>query len=317
MTRSHQWTAADIPDQTGRTFLVTGANAGIGLATTGALTARGAKVIMACRNLDKAEAARATLPAAARELTQVRELDLADLESVESLVADIAARAAEPADPGLAPADRPFGRIDVLINNAGVMNIPHARTAQGHEMQFGVNVLGHHALTAGLVPHLTDRVVWLGSLAHLWGRIETDDLSMERRGYRPLGAYGHSKLACIMLAYEWQRRFEREGSTLRSVAAHPGYTATELIRQSGRPLADRFFELGNSIPGAGLTPEQGALPVLHAATVPDISGGAFVGPDKLGGLRGHPQITRSTRRSHDQAVAADLWQRCTDMVAFR
>ena len=301
-TRTHRWTSADIPDQTGRTFIVTGANAGIGLATTAALTTRGGRVIMACRNPDKAEAARATLPAAARQLTRVRQLDLADLDSVAAFVA------ASASDPG---------RIDVLINNAGLMNIPHALTAQGHEMQFGVNTLGHHALTAGLAPHLTDRVVWLGSLAHLWGRIDTDDLNMERRGYRPLAAYGNSKLGCIMLAYEWQRRFARSGSGLRSVAAHPGYTATELIRQSGRRVADRFFALGNSIPGIGLTPEQGALPVLYAATVPDIAGGAFVGPDRAGGLRGYPEIARSSRRSHDPAVAADLWQRCSDMVAFR
>lgn len=298
MTRTHRWTAADIPDQTGRTFVVTGANAGIGLATTTALTARGAEVIMACRNAEKAEAARASLPAASRERASVRLLDLADLDSVAAFVAET-------------------GPVDVLINNAGLMNIPHALTAQGHEMQFGVNTLGHHALTAGLEPLLTDRVVWLGSLAHLWGRIDTDDLSMERRGYGAMAAYGNSKLACIMLAYEWQRRFDREGSDLRSVAAHPGYTATELTRHSGKPLADRFFQLGNAIPGAGLTPNQGALPVLYAATVPDIAGGAFVGPDRAGGLRGLPEITWSTRRSHDQALAAELWQRCSDMAAFR
>ena len=296
MPRTRRWTSADIPDQTGRTFVVTGANAGIGLATTAALTGSGARVIMACRNPDKAEAARATLPAASRDLARVRRLDLADLDSVAGFVAE---------------------RVDVLINNAGLMNIPHALTAQGHEMQFGVNTLGHHALTAQLAPHLTDRVVWLGSLAHLWGRIDTDDLSMERRGYRPLAAYGNSKLGCLMLAYEWQRRFDRAGSGLRSVAAHPGYTATELIRRSDRRVADRVFQLGNSIPGVGLTPEQGALPVLYAATVPDIAGGAYVGPDRLGGLRGYPEIARSSRRSHDPAVAADLWQRCSDMVAFR
>lgn len=304
MTRSNKWTSASIPDQSGRAFIVTGANAGIGFATTAALTERGARVVMACRDTDKAEAARASLPAAAQALTQVRRLNLADLDSVEEFIADVGS------DPTL-------DRIAVLINNAGLMNVPLSRTAQGHEMQFGVNTLGHHALTLGLAPRLTDRVVWLGSLAHLWGRIDTDDLSMDRRGYTSLGAYGHSKLACIMLAYEWQRRFEREGSGVRSVAAHPGYTATELIRQSGKPLADRFFKLGNSIPGAGLTPQQGALPVLYAATVRDIAGGSFVGPDQAGGLRGYPQLTWSTKRSHDPAVAADLWQRCTDMAAFR
>ena len=302
MTRSHRWSAADIPDQTGRTFVVTGANGGIGLATTAALTARGARVVMACRNEEKAEAARSTLPAGSRELARVRLLDLADLDSVERFVADTA----EEGTP-----------IDVLINNAGLMNIPHARTAQGHEMQFGVNVLAHHVLTRGLEPMLTDRVVWLGSLAHLRGRVDPDDLGMDARGYRPLAAYANSKLACIMLAYEWQRHAERTGSGLRSVAAHPGYTATELIRQSGNPVADRFFELGNSLTWAGLTPEMGALSVLYAAVAPDVAGGEFVGPDRLGGLRGDPKIARSSRRSHDRATAAALWRRCTEMAAFQ
>lgn len=303
MTRSHPWNTTSVPDQTGRTVIVTGANTGIGLATTAALAERGARVVMACRDTAKAESARASLPAAARERTQVRRLDLADLDSVAGFVSTVTS------DPVL-------GRIDVLVNNAGLMNTPHSLTAQGHEMQFGVNALGHHALTLGLAPVLTDRVVWLASLAHLWGRVDPDDLSMERSGYRPIRAYGNSKLACLMLAYEWQRRLEREGSPVRSVAAHPGYTATELMRQSGRPLMDRFFRLGNSIPGAGLTPAQGALPVLYAATVTDIAGGTFVGPDRVGGLRGHPEITWSTRRSHDTAVAAQLWRRCSEMVAF-
>lgn len=303
MTRSHRWSAADIPDQSGRVVVVTGANAGIGLATTAALTASGAEVVMACRDTARAEAARASLPAGSRARARVRHLDLADLESVARFV------------------DATDSEVDVLINNAGVMNLPHSRTAQGHEMQFGVNALAHHALTAGLTagprPRLTDRVVWLGSLAHLRGRLDTDDLDMERSGYRSMSAYADSKLACIMLAYEWQRRFERAGTGLRSVAAHPGYTATELMRRSGRPLADRFFALGNSISWAGLTPEQGALSVLHAATVPDLPGGSFVGPDRIGGLKGRPRLTRSSRRSHDRATAATLWERCTEMAAFR
>ena len=279
--------------------MVTGANAGIGLASTRALTAKGATVIMACRNTEKAEAARASLPAGSRDLARVRRLDLSDLDSVDEFVAGTS------------------DRVDVLINNAGLMNIPAARTAQGHEMQFGVNTLGHHTLLLGLLPHLTDRVVWLGSLAHWRGRLDTDDLNMDLRGYHSLNAYANSKLGCIMLAYEWQRRFGAEGSELRSVAAHPGYTATELMRHSNKPLADRFFELGNSLSWAGLSPEMGALSVLYAATVPDIAGGAFVGPDRLAGLRGHPQIARSSRRSHDRTTAAALWQRCTEMAAFR
>lgn len=299
MSRTPRWSASDIPDQTGRTVVVTGANAGIGLATTQALVARGARVVMACRDLGKAEAARASLPAGDRDRAQVRQLDLADLDSVDEFIAGTA------------------GRVDVLINNAGVMNLPHSRTAQGHEMQFGVNALGHHALTQGLLPQVDDRVVWLGSLAHLRGRVDPDDLSMDLRGYRPMAAYANSKLACIMLAYEWQRRLGREGSAVRSMAAHPGYTATELLRQSGRPAADRFFELGNSISWAGLTPEMGALSVLYAATVPDLPGATFVGPDRLGGLRGHPAVARSSRASHDRAVAAALWERCSEMAAFR
>ncbi|MET3861927.1 NAD(P)-dependent dehydrogenase (short-subunit alcohol dehydrogenase family) [Dietzia sp. 2505] len=299
MSRTPRWSASDVPDQTGRTLVVTGANAGIGLATTEALVARGARVVMACRNLEKAEAARATLPPAVRDLALVRRLDLADLDSVDEFVAGT------------------VDRVDVLINNAGVMNLPPSRTAQGHEMQFGVNALAHHALTAGLLPRLTDRVVWLGSLAHLRGRVDTDDLSMDLRGYRPMAAYANSKLACIMLAYEWQRRLGREGRGIRSMAAHPGYTATELLRQSGRPAADRFFELGNSISWAGLTPETGALSVLYAATVPDLPGATFVGPDRLGGLRGYPTIARSSSRSRDERVAAALWERCTEMSAFR
>ncbi|KAA0918554.1 SDR family NAD(P)-dependent oxidoreductase [Dietzia sp. ANT_WB102] len=302
MNRSHRWSAADIPDQAGRTFVVTGANGGIGLAITAALTARGARVIMACRNVDKAEAARATLPAETRGLAEVRLVDMADLDSVDEFVAATAAAG---------------GQVDVLVNNAGLMNIPHARTAQGHEMQFGVNVLAHHALTRGLEPMLTDRVVWLGSLAHLRGRLDTDDLNMDARGYGPMAAYANSKLACIMLAYEWQRHFDRGGNGLKSLAAHPGYTATELIRQSGKPLADRFFELGNSMTWAGLTPEMGALSVLFAATMPGLAGGEFVGPDRLGGLRGHPEVTTSSRRSYDQSVSAALWERCTEMTEFQ
>lgn len=304
MSRSPRWTTADITDQSGRTVVVTGANGGIGLATAAALAGRGARVIMACRDTAKAEAARASLPAGSRDLVEVRPLDLADLDSVAAFAAAV---------------DEP---VDVLINNAGLMNIPLARTAQGHEMQFGVNVLGHHALVQSLLPRLTDRVVWLGSLAHLRGRVEPDDLSMDMRGYRPLAAYAHSKLACIMLAYEWQRRFDRahstgDGPTLHSVAAHPGYTATGLMRQSGRRHADRFFALGNAVPGAGQSPEMGALPTLYAATTPDLAGGTFVSPAGTAGLRGHPVPSSSSRRSRDRVTAAALWERCTEMAAYR
>src|SRR5699024_8048858 len=139
----------------------------------------------------------------------------------------------------------------------------------------------------------------------------------ELRGYRPLAAYAHSKLACIMVAYEWQRRFDREGSGLRSVAAHPGYAATALIRQSGRSGADRFFALGNAIPGAGQSARMGALPTLCAATVPDLPGGSFIGLDRRGGLRGHPAPTPAARRSRDREIGAALWDRCSEMAEYR
>ena len=299
MTRSHRWTAADIPDQTGRSFVVTGSNTGIGLATTAALTARGARVIMACRNAEKAEAARAGLPAAARELAHVRRLDLADLDSVAEFV--------ENADS--------LGPIDVLINNAGLMNIPHGLTAQGHEMQFGVNTLGHHALTAGLAPHLMDRVVWLGSIMHRFGTVDPDDLDRTRRRYSPMPVYADSKLACVMLAYEQQRRLDAAGSSLRAVAAHPGYSATDLQYRSGSRLQDLAMKAAELIPFLVQPAERGALPELYAATVPSLPGGSYVGPDGPGELTGHPKVVDSTRASHDREVAAALWKRCAEMTA--
>src|SRR5690625_5183112 len=266
-----RWSTADIPDQTGRTFVITGANAGLGLQSTRALTDAGARVVMACRDAARAEAARAALPHPDR--AAVVSLDLADLDSVraagETLVGE---------------------RPDVLINNAGLMNIPQARTAQGHEMQFGVNVLGHFALTEMLVPTLTDRVVWLGSLMHRIGTIDPDDLDWDRRRYSPMQVYGASKLACIMLAYEQQRRLDTEGSSLRAVAAHPGYSATNLQYRSGSRAQDRLMKLVEKIPLLVQPAERGALPQLYAATAATLPGGAYVGPDGPGELTGYPRV---------------------------
>ncbi|MDV8002053.1 oxidoreductase [Rhodococcus sp. IEGM 1408] len=290
-----RWTTADIPDQTGRTFVVTGANGGLGLQATRALTDKGARVLMACRDTARAGAARAGLPHPDR--AEVVQLDLADLDSV---------RAAGDTLAGLGP--------DVLINNAGVMNIPRGRTAQGHEMQFGVNVLGHFALTEQLAPVLTDRVVWLGSMMHRFGSVDPDDLDWTRRKYSPMPVYAATKLACIMLAYEQQRRFEAAGSTLKAVAAHPGYSATDLQYHSGSRVQDLVMRVAEKVPFLVQPAERGALPELYAATVESVPGGAYVGPSGLGELTGYPEIVDSTRASHDRDVAAALWERCQAMT---
>lgn len=291
-----RWTPADIPDQSGRTFVITGANAGLGLQSTKALTDAGARVLMACRDAGRAEAARAGLTHPDR--AEVVELDLADLDSV---------RAAGEVLAGHGP--------DVLINNAGLMNIPRSTTVQGHEMQFGVNVLGHFALTQALEPVLTDRVVWLGSIMHRFGALDPDDLDRTRRRYSPMPVYADSKLACVMLAYEQQRRLDAAGSSLKAVAAHPGYSATDLQYRSGSRLQDLFMKAAERIPFLVQPAERGALPELYAATVPSLPGGSYVGPDGPGELTGYPKIVDSTRASHDQEIAAALWERCEEMTA--
>ena len=291
-----RWTPADIPDQTGRTFVITGANAGLGLQSTRALTDAGARVLMACRDTGRAETARAGLPHPDR--AEVVELDLADLHSVRAAAEVLAER-----------------RPDVLINNAGLMNIPRSATVQGHEMQFGVNVLGHFALTQALEPVLTDRVVWLGSIMHRFGTVDPDDLDWNRRKYSPMPVYGATKLACVMLAYEQQRRLDAAGSSLKAVAAHPGYSATDLQYRSGSRLQDLLMKAAELIPFLVQSAERGALPELYAATVATLPGGAYVGPDGPGELTGYPKIVESTRASHDREVAAALWERCAEMTA--
>jgi NAD(P)-dependent dehydrogenase (short-subunit alcohol dehydrogenase family) len=276
-----KWTAADIPDQTGRTVIVTGANAGLGAATACALAKQGATVVLACRNPDKGAAAAATMPGD----VSVRELDLADLASVRAFAA----------------ATGPF---DVLVNNAGVMATPLRRTADGFESQFGTNFLGHFALTVQLLPVLADRVVTVASNAHRWGRIDLDDLNWQRRRYRRWLAYGQSKLADLMFAYELQRRLHAAGSTLRSVAAHPGYAATELQSGAGA-RAERVMTLGNRL--IAQSAERGALPMLYAATMPDVRGGEYWGPDGAAELVGHPTRVGSSRSSRDGRTAVRLW----------
>ena len=275
--------------------MITGANAGLGLQSTRALTGAGAHVVMVCRDAVRAEAARAELPHPGR--AEVVRMDLADLDSVRATGEVLATRGA-----------------DVLINNAGLMNIPRARTVQGHEMQFGVNVLGHFALTQILEPVLTDRVVWLGSMMHTIAVLDPDDLDWERRTYSPMRVYADSKVACIMLAYEQQRRLDVAGSSLRAVAAHPGYSATGLQYRSGSRLQDLLMKAVEKLPWVVQPAERGALPQLYAATEPALPGGSYVGPDGPGELTGYPTVVESSRASRDRAMAAALWERCLEMT---
>lgn len=290
------WTTADIPDQTGRVFVVTGANTGLGLAATRALAEKNAHVVMACRNLDKANAARDGLGALA-EHTEVRRLDLGDLSSVRTFGEELS-----------------DWRIEVLINNAGVMIPPQSTTSDGHELQWGTNVLGHFLLTNLLLPRLTDRVVWMSSIAHLHGRIDFDDPDWKQRPYRRWGAYGQSKLADLMLAYELQRRLSAKGSPIRSVAAHPGYAATELQTRADQGLAGPMMKVMNRIPGLAQPADMGVLPELYAATVPDVVGGSYIGPGGFGGMSGHPIVATSSRASRDTEAARRLWTLCEEQT---
>jgi NAD(P)-dependent dehydrogenase (short-subunit alcohol dehydrogenase family) len=296
-----KWTADAMPDQTGRTVLITGANSGLGLRSAEALAAHGARVLMGCRNEARGESARAEVAKVATgpEPVVVR-LDLADLASVDAAAAEV---------------DGTVEGLDVLMNNAGVMRIPLARTAQGFEMQFGTNHLGHFALTGRLLPALlratAPRVVTTSSNAHKLGRMDWDDLNAERR-YRKWPAYGQSKLANLLFVHELDRRAQAAGTDLVSVAAHPGYAATHLqtagLEQEGRK--GRVFAaavaFGNKV--VAQSDAQGALPQLYAATMPDVAAGDYYGPDGLLEQRGHPKKVTGNARSVDLAAAHRLWQ---------
>jgi NAD(P)-dependent dehydrogenase (short-subunit alcohol dehydrogenase family) len=276
-----KWSAADIPDQAGRTFIVTGANSGLGASTARALAAHGASVVLACRNVAKGEQVAATMPGR----TEVRSLDLSDLTSVRAFADTVA-------------------HVDVLVNNAGVMAVPQSRTKDGFEQQIGTNYLGHFALTGLLLPKLADRVVTVSSAVHRIGRINLDDLNWNTRRYSRWGAYGQSKLADLMFAYELQRRLTAAGSAVKSLAAHPGYASTELQSHT-ESIQDRVMSLGNRL--IAQSADMGALPSLYAATEPAAIAGAFYGPDGVGEQRGHPKRVGSSRASRDTSVARRLW----------
>ena len=277
----------DLPDQTGRSVVVTGASSGLGLVTARELARAGARVVLAVRDLERGSQAaagiRGAVPAASLE---VRRLDLADLESVRSF------------------ADAWEGELDVLVNNAGIMMVPAGLTADGFELQFGTNHLGHFALTMLLLPHITDRVVTVASTMHRAGRIDLDDLNWQRRRYSATGAYGQSKLANLLFTLELQRRLIGAGSPVRALAAHPGWAATNLQGRSGSWVADRAMRLANRI--FAQSDVQGALPILAAAAL-ELPGGSYLGPDGLQEMRGRPTLVGRSAAASDPEVAARLW----------
>jgi NAD(P)-dependent dehydrogenase (short-subunit alcohol dehydrogenase family) len=293
---SGRWTAADIPDQTGRTAIVTGANSGLGFATARELTRAGAAVTLACRDVGKGEEAarriRAAVPNAALE---VASLDLADLGSVREFATQAAGG---------------HERIDLLVNNAGIMAAPRRLTKDGFESQFGTNHVGHFALTGLLLPALlkapTPRVVTVSSTLHRRGTMNFDDLQGERKFSR-WGAYGQSKLANLMFCFELQRRAVEADTALLSLAAHPGYASTNL--QFAAP--DRFYEkaymwIGNRL--FAQSADMGALPTLYAATMPDLPGGTYVGPGGPGEQRGHPKVVTAAGKAYDESDWRRLWE---------
>ena len=282
MTSNAKWTAADLPRLDGHTFVITGANSGLGLTAARALGAAGAHVVLAVRDVERGRSAADTISGS----TDVRRLDLADLASVREF--------AEGWD----------GELDVLVNNAGVMATPEGRTADGFETQIGTNHLGHFALTNLLLPRLTDRVVTLSSGAHRMGQIRFEDLHFER-GYNRWRAYGQSKLANLLFTLELQRRLNDADSPVRALAAHPGWAATNLQSHTGSRLQSAALALGNL--AISQSDEMGALPTLYAATQ-DVPGGAYVGPDGPFESRGHPTIVGRSGAASDAAAARRLWE---------
>jgi NAD(P)-dependent dehydrogenase (short-subunit alcohol dehydrogenase family) len=301
---SEKWTAERIPDQSGRTAVVTGANSGLGLVTARELARAGARVVLACRNTQKGEGALRDCQAAASDAQlELEDLDLASLDSVRAF----AGRFRDEHD-----------GLDLLINNAGVMATPRRRTADGFELQLGTNHFGHFALTALLIGAMEGRedarVVTLSSNAHRFGRIAFDNLGGDRHYFR-WRAYGQSKLANLMFALELDRRLRAAGSTVKSLAAHPGYAATNLQFAGPPGLDAAVMKVGNRL--FAQSDEMGALPTLFAATEPGLEGGTFCGPDGFLEGHGHPKRVSPNGAARDEAVARRLWEVSEEMTGVR
>lgn len=279
------WTAADLPSFAGRRVIVTGANSGLGLITARELARVGASVVLAVRNPDKGKDAAATMTGD----VQVRTLDLQDLASVRAFAADTDA-------------------VDVLINNAGIMAVPYAQTADGFESQIGTNHLGHFALTNLLLPKITDRVVTVSSMMHLLGVISLKDLNWKSRPYSAWLAYGQSKLANLLFTSELQRRLTAAGSPVLAVAAHPGYSATNLQGQTGNATGDKFWKAANRI---ATDADFGARQTLYAAAV-DVPGDSFIGPRFA--MRGPTGLSPRSPLARNSETGSALWTQSAQLT---
>jgi NAD(P)-dependent dehydrogenase (short-subunit alcohol dehydrogenase family) len=301
---SSKWTTSDIPDQSGRVAVVTGANTGLGFWTAAALADKGAHVVLAVRNVEKGKDAAAQISAKSpNAVVKVHQLDLTSLDAIRTSADQLKAE---------------HQRIDLLINNAGVMYTDKDNTKDGFELQFGTNHLGHFALTGLLLDRLLpvdgSRVVTVSSIGHrIIADIHFDDLQWER-SYNRVAAYGQSKLANLMFTYELQRRLALKGAPTAALAAHPGGSDTELTRNIPRllkPAVDVIWPLMSQ------SAEMGALPTLRAATDPSAQGGQYYGPDGLGEQRGHPKVVKSSKKSHDEAKQRRLWEVSEELTGVK
>ncbi|MFD4603062.1 oxidoreductase [Streptomyces sp. NPDC058464] len=284
---TEKWTPAPLPDLSGRTVVVTGASSGLGAVTARELARAGARVVLAVRNPGKGQSVADGIAGK----TEVRALDLGNLASVQAF------------------ADSWSGPLDILINNAGIMGVPQGRTADGFELQFGTNHLGHFALTNLLLPHITDRIVTLSSGLSFMGRIHLDDLNWQNRPYKPMRAYAQSKLANLLFTVELQRRLGEAGSSVRALNAHPG-VATTPLDQHLRGLTGAFTRFSYRF-YAQKKAEYGALPILYAATQ-DVPGGSYIGPSGRDGER--PRIEKRSARDTDATMARRLWDRSEELT---
>lgn len=304
-----KWTAKDIPVLAGKRAVITGANSGLGLETAAELAQAGADVVMACRDPSRASAAVAEVQRRApKSRVEAMALDLADLSSIRAFAGAYKGR---------------HGTLDLLCNNAGVMHLPFQKTRDGFEMQLGTNHLGHFALTGELLPALQAapqaRIVTVASIAHRATKgIDLDDLGWERRPYSPADAYGKSKLANLMFHFELQRRLEKAGSKVLAVAAHPGYSATNIGfgLKDKTPLVKRWaMNIGNTL--FAQSAAKGALPTLFAATVPDIASGDYIGPDGFIEFMGYPKRVGARPEARDPALGERLWKLSEQLTGTR
>ena len=294
-----KWDSDDIPDQKDRVAIVTGSSSGIGYETARVLANKKATVIIAVRNLQKGKAAADNIKTGnSKADIHVMELDLANLASVRSFAEKF---------------KQQFNRLDLMINNAGVMMPPYSKTADGFELQFGTNHLGHFALTAHLIDLIMDtkdsRVVNVSSGGHTYGKLDFSDLNWEKRSYKKTRAYGDSKIANLFFTYELQRKLDHSDSKTIAVASHPGWTATELQRHAG------IFNFLNRFVAQDIS--MGALPTLYAAVGPDVKGSDYYGPSGWREMRGYPKKVESNKPSHDEANAKKLWKVSEELTGVK